>query len=99
MGRIYNSLGLIVGNGCALNLPTLEAECVVELGAQSLVERRETRVELNSREVRVKLIPSKILPVLCVDEVEVVPGRDDPSRPEKQSNDLRNVIVLNVAGN
>ena len=69
--------------------PKLEAECVVELGAQSLAERREARVEL---------IPSEILPVLCVDEVEVVSGRDDPSRLEKEPDDLRDVVVLNVAG-
>ena len=98
MGRIYNSLGLLVGNGCALNLPTLEAECVVELGAQSPAERREARVELIPREARVELVSSEILPVLCVDQIEVVSGRDDPPRLEKEPDDLGDVVVLNVTG-
>ena len=76
----------------------LEAKCVVELGAQSLAKCREMRVALIAREARVELTPSEILPVLCVDEVEVVSGCDDPSRLEKEPDDLRDVVVLNVAG-
>ena len=44
----------------------LEPERVVQLGAPALAQRRETLVEL---------IRSQILPVLGVDQVEVVPGR------------------------
>ena len=67
----------------------LEPERVVQLGDPALAQRRETLVEL---------IRSQILPVLGVDQVEVVPGSDDPSRLEKETEDLREVVVLDVAG-
>ena len=67
----------------------LEPERVVQLGDPALAQRRETLVEL---------IRSQILPVLGVDQVEVVPGSDDPSRLEKETEDLRDVVVLDVAG-
>ena len=67
----------------------LEPERVVQLGDPALAQRRETLVEL---------IRSQILLVLGVDQVEVVPGSDDPSRLEKETEDLRDVVVLDVAG-
>ena len=74
---------------CKLGTFGLEPEGVVQLGSSALAQRRETLVEP---------VRFQILPVLGIDEVEVVPGRDDPSRLEKDPDDLRDVIVLDVAG-